>query len=146
MHRDASSEGGEPGLARRENEPTGDHTGSMVNTRDVEPGCPAGYHFRLMAQPASVPPPPPPVQTGDVVAGKYVVDREIGEGGMGVVVAAKHVELDRAVALKFMRAELRGQISTSRFMREARAAAKLQSEHVARVFDVGASRTARRSW
>ena len=75
-----------------------------------------------MAQPASVPPPPPsPVQPGEVVAGKYVVDREIAAGGMGLVFSAKHVELDQAVALKFMRAELRGHISTSRFTLEARA-------------------------
>ncbi len=91
-----------------------------------------------MAQPASVPPPPPPpVQPGEVVAGKYVVDREIAAGGMGLVFSAKHVELDQAVALKFMRAELRGHISTSRFTLEARATAKLRSAHVARVFDVG---------
>ena len=86
---------------------------------------------------ASVPPPPPPVRPGDVVAGKYVVDREIAAGGMGLVFSAKHVELDQAVALKFMRAELRGQISPSRFTLEARATAKLRSAHVARVFDVG---------
>ena len=86
---------------------------------------------------ASVPPPPPPVRPGDVVAGKYVVDREIAAGGMGLVFSARHVELDQAVALKFMRAELRGQISTSRFTLEARATAKLRSAHVARVFDVG---------
>jgi len=72
-----------------------------------------------------------------VVAGKYVVDREIAAGKMGLVFSAKHVELDQAVALKFMRAELRGHISTSRFTLEARATAKLRSAHVARVFDVG---------
>ncbi len=86
---------------------------------------------------ASVPPPPPPVKPGDVVAGKYRVDRAIAAGGMGLVFSAKHIELDQAVALKFMRAELRGQISTSRFTLEARATAKLRSAHVARVYDVG---------
>jgi eukaryotic-like serine/threonine-protein kinase len=86
---------------------------------------------------ASVPPPPPPVQPGDVVAGKYRVERAIAAGGMGLVFSAKHIELDQAVALKFMRAELRGQISTSRFTLEARATAKLRSAHIARVYDVG---------
>jgi serine/threonine-protein kinase len=65
------------------------------------------------------------------------VDRAIAAGGMGLVYSAKHVELDQDVALKFMRAELRGQISTSRFTSEARATAKLRSAHVARVYDVG---------
>jgi eukaryotic-like serine/threonine-protein kinase len=89
-----------------------------------------------MGLPASVPP-PPPVKPGDVVAGKYLVDREIASGGMGVLYAAKHMQLDQEVALKFMRTELRGQISTSRFTAEARATAKLRSAHIARVFDVG---------
>jgi serine/threonine protein kinase len=71
------------------------------------------------------------------VAGKYLVERAIAAGGMGLVFSAKHIELDQAVALKFMRAELRGQISASRFQLEARATAKLRSSHVARVYDVG---------
>ncbi|MEI7892865.1 MAG: serine/threonine-protein kinase [Myxococcales bacterium] len=78
------------------------------------------------------------VRTGEVVAGKYRIDRVIGSGGMGVVVQATHLQLDERVALKFLRPEamLRPDIAL-RFDREARAAAKLKSEHVARVFDVG---------
>ena len=57
---------------------------------------------------------------------------------MGVVVAALHLELDKLVALKFMREELSAnEKATERFVREARAAARLNNEHVARVFDVG---------
>jgi eukaryotic-like serine/threonine-protein kinase len=44
------------------------------------------------------------VQEGDVLAGKYRVERILGEGGMGFVVAATHIALDERVALKFMRA------------------------------------------
>jgi serine/threonine-protein kinase len=79
-----------------------------------------------------------PVQPGDVVAGKYRVERILGAGGMGVVVAATHVELAQPVALKFILPEaLSGKQTIERFMREARSAARLKSEHVARVLDVG---------
>jgi eukaryotic-like serine/threonine-protein kinase len=78
------------------------------------------------------------VQEGEVVAGKYRVDRVLGEGGMGIVVAATHLELDQQVALKFLLPSVatRPEI-VQRFTREARAAAKIRSEHVARVLDVG---------
>src|SRR5260221_12433916 len=74
----------------------------------------------------------------DVIAGKYRVERILGRGGMGVVVAAWHLELDQRVALKFLMPELveRGE-SAERFRREARAAARIKSEHVVRVLDVG---------
>jgi hypothetical protein len=80
-----------------------------------------------------------PVQPGDVLAGKYTVERVLGAGGMGVVVAARHVHLDEHVAIKLMLPEIaaRGGELVSRFMREGRAAVKIRSEHVARVTDVG---------
>jgi serine/threonine-protein kinase len=57
---------------------------------------------------------------------------------MGVVVAAVHVQLDEPVALKFMLPHALGSAeAVGRFLREARAAVKLKSEHVARVSDVG---------
>ncbi len=78
------------------------------------------------------------VRDGQVLAGKYRVERVLGQGGMGMVVAAHHLVLDEKVALKFL---LPGASSTpelvARFTREARAAAKIKSEHVARVTDVG---------
>jgi serine/threonine protein kinase len=75
---------------------------------------------------------------GRVVAGKYRVERVIGEGGMGVVVAATHVELDQLVAVKFLLPEaMRHPEVVERFLREARVAARVKSEHVARVTDVG---------
>ena len=79
-----------------------------------------------------------PVVQGEVLAGKYRVERVIGAGGMGVVVEATHIDLDLRVALKFLLAEAsRSGEALARFLREGRAAAKLQSEHVARVLDVG---------
>jgi serine/threonine-protein kinase len=77
-------------------------------------------------------------EVGSVIAGKYRIDRTLAEGGMGVVVAATHIHLNQIVALKFLR---RGVSSESdilaRFTREARVAAQLRSEHVARVLDAG---------
>lgn len=80
-----------------------------------------------------------PVRVGQVLAGKYRVERVIAVGGMGVVVEALHLDLDTRVALKFLRAEASDATGDNleRFLREGRAAAKLKSEHVARVMDVG---------
>ncbi len=79
------------------------------------------------------------VGPGDLVAGKYRVERALGEGGMGYVVAATHLQLDERVALKFLRPEATKNAElVARFAQEARAAAKIKSEHVARVSDVGA--------
>ena len=81
---------------------------------------------------------PVSVKVGDVIAGKYRVDRVLGVGGMGVVVAASHIQLDQRCALKFMLPQAFAQPEAcARFLREARAVAKLRSEHVARVHDTG---------
>jgi serine/threonine protein kinase len=77
------------------------------------------------------------VKPGDVLAGKYRVERVLGVGGMGVVVAAHHIQLDEKVALKFLHPEALDAESRARFAREARAAVKIKNEHVARVTDVG---------
>jgi serine/threonine-protein kinase len=75
---------------------------------------------------------------GAVIAGKYEVERILGMGGMGIVVAARHRHLGQRVAIKFMRREaVVDENAVGRFLREARASASLSSEHVARVLDVG---------
>ncbi len=79
------------------------------------------------------------VREGDVVAGKYRIDRVLGAGAMGVVVAAHHAQLDTRVAIKLLwPSKLGDSEAHRRFAREARATAKIGSEHVARVLDVGA--------
>jgi serine/threonine protein kinase len=79
-----------------------------------------------------------PISEGRVLAGKYRVEKVLGSGGMGVVVAAWHLELERRVAVKFLTPTAMERADTAeRFRREARAAAKIRSEHVARVIDVG---------
>ena len=77
-------------------------------------------------------------RVGDLVAGKYEVERIIGEGGMGVVVAARHRELGELVAIKLLRPHAaRDGEAVARLMREARATISIKSEHVVRIIDVG---------
>ncbi len=78
----------------------------------------------------------PPV--GSMLLDKYRVERVLGEGGMGVVVAARHVELDDLVAIKLLADDAaHSHEMFQRFVREAKTTAKLRSEHVVRVSDVG---------
>src|SRR5438105_3199347 len=75
---------------------------------------------------------------GDLLAGKYRVDRVLGQGGMGIVVAAQHLTLRQTVAVKPLLPEaMERRDSIERFLREGRAAVSIQSEHIARVLDVG---------
>jgi serine/threonine-protein kinase len=76
-----------------------------------------------------------PVAFGDVIGGKYRVEREIGQGGVGRVVQARHLELQLTVAIKILLHDEAEQVA--RFMREARASVRLRGEHVAKVTDVG---------
>ena len=63
-----------------------------------------------------------PVSPGDLLAKKYRVTRVLGAGGMGVVVAADDLDLDRTVAVKFLSpAGAANPSVVARFMREARA-------------------------
>lgn len=74
---------------------------------------------------------------GVVVAGKYKIVRHLGRGGMGVVFAARHLQLGHLVAIKVLHGDALDSTDVARFMREGRAAAKLESEHVVRIHDLG---------
>ncbi len=77
-------------------------------------------------------------RAGELIAGKYLVERQLGAGGMGVVLSARHVDLGEQFAIKVVSpAFAKHPEAVGRFMREARAAARIKSEHVARVHDVG---------
>lgn len=90
----------------------------------------------IMDGPSSAPTPFVP-RPGEVVAGKYRIEETIGFGGMGVVVRAIHEHLGHPVALKVVAAHAsEAPDATQRLLREARAAASLQSEHVVRILDV----------
>jgi serine/threonine protein kinase len=78
------------------------------------------------------------VQPGTLLMGKYRVERELGSGGMGVVLEATHVALGQTVAVKLLNAQhAQSSEVVARFLREAQIAATLPSEHIARVSDVG---------
>jgi hypothetical protein len=78
------------------------------------------------------------IERGTVLLGKYRVDSVIGQGGMGQVVKAWHLGLDEEVAIKMLRDDVAMADETiARFIREAQATAKLKSEHIARIIDVG---------
>ncbi len=75
---------------------------------------------------------------GSVLLGKYRVESTLGFGGMGLVIKAKNLALDEHVAIKLMREDVEvDDEHVMRFVREAKNAVKLKSEHVARIRDVG---------
>ena len=79
-----------------------------------------------------------PVPAGELVGGRYVIERIFAEGGMGVVCLGRHAQLEQPVAIKFLRHALAGKSSiVDRFLNEGRALAALRSEHVVKVMDVG---------
>ena len=83
---------------------------------------------------------PLPDLTGTVVAGKYRVERLLGQGGMGSVWAGRHVTLGQLVAIKFVHPKLAGSAEARRrFETEAKAAARIKSRHAVAVHDHGVS-------
>jgi serine/threonine-protein kinase len=111
---------------------TVDEAGALTQSKPRE-SFPASGLQPLSQEPVRI-----PFASGDVILGKYEVTGLLGTGGMGYVISARHTELGEMVALKFLRPEaLAHPELVERFAREARAAAKIRSEHVANVFDVG---------
>jgi serine/threonine protein kinase/ABC-type branched-subunit amino acid transport system substrate-binding protein len=77
---------------------------------------------------------------GVVLARKYRIDRVLGRGGMAVVFAATHLQLREPVAIKVLQRQILARPGAfERFLREARVAMRLRSEHVARVHDIGSA-------
>lgn len=75
---------------------------------------------------------------GDTLAGKYLIEKRLAEGGMGVVLRATHIDLDCPVAIKVIRAEhVANDDVVARLLAEARIAACLRSKHINHVLDVG---------
>jgi eukaryotic-like serine/threonine-protein kinase len=82
--------------------------------------------------------PPGVPQVGEILDGKYRIEAAIGAGGMGVVVAARHVSTGHRFAIKFLVHEAaKDPEAAERLMREARAVASLRTDHAVRVYDVG---------
>ena len=76
------------------------------------------------------------VREGEVFAGKYRVEHILGEGGHGIVFAARNIELGERVAVKLLKGVADDPVTAERFMREARAVQKIRGEGVARVHAV----------
>lgn len=78
------------------------------------------------------------IRPGDIIGGKYRVEKVIGQGGMGTVVRARHTLLEQDVAIKVLANELAADPQyAARFLREAQTAVSIKGEHVVRVLDVG---------
>jgi serine/threonine-protein kinase len=82
----------------------------------------------------------PIIEIGHIIGEKYRVEAVIGSGGMGVVVSARHIAMNSRVAIKILKLDDDDdrEDAIARFLREARAAARIDSEHVVRVMDVAA--------
>jgi serine/threonine-protein kinase len=78
----------------------------------------------------------PRVGEGDVLRGKYRVERVLGSGGMGTVVLAVNVKLGQRVAVKVLHGATGDPYAVERFVREARSAARIENDHVVRILDV----------
>lgn len=84
-------------------------------------------------------------QPGTILFDKYRVEGVLGYGGMGVVIAATHIQLEERVAIKFLAPSTDDDLAAThdpetveRFVREGRSAIKIRSEHCVRILDVGA--------
>jgi serine/threonine protein kinase len=93
----------------------------------------AGEADRTMPTPAPVPAPPATPRFA-----RYAIERALGEGGMGTVYLARQIDLDRAVVLKVVKPDLAQDPElVARLQVEARAAARVSSDHIVKVFDTG---------
>lgn len=93
----------------------------------------ANYRYRHVRNTSRM-----PVCTGEIVGDKYRIEHVLGEGGMGIVVAARHLELGELYAIKVMKREALhvDAYAELRFIAEARTAARLKGQHIARVHDI----------
>jgi serine/threonine-protein kinase len=92
-----------------------------------------------MSDTVELPPPPAArLKPGDIIAGRYRLERELGRGAMGTVWAALHTTLGQRVAIKLIADDkARSPEARQRFSVEAKAAARLRSRHVVQVYDDG---------
>ncbi len=120
----------------RKSTPVGDEDGLPVAASETMSG--RQHYPAEVWDPDEEPESELPVPEGELLGGKYTVERMFAGGGMGIVCHGRHVQLDQPVAIKFLRRTLSGRPSiVQRFLNEARALAALRSEHVVRVMDVG---------
>lgn len=133
---------------------TGQDTHGIENFKEPAGGT-SVLDIKETVKPPAVPPPPPvrndpPTKDrpylpadyliskpGDLVDGKYRVVREIGRGGMAIVFEAHDISLDRRVALKRMRDEVRiSKREKMRFVDEARTTAKMRHQNIVNIYTI----------
>jgi len=100
----------------------------------------------LVDAPPPPPPRPPPIVTptdtailNEALTGRYVVERELGRGGMATVFLARDLRHERLVALKVLSPELGAILGVERFLSEIRVTANLQHPNLLPLFDSGAA-------
>ncbi|MCP4674925.1 MAG: serine/threonine protein kinase [Deltaproteobacteria bacterium] len=100
-------------------------------------GTRLGGTGEMPPQRTTIPPAEDPL-VDSVIQGRYRVIKQIGEGGMGVVYVAEHVEIEKKVALKILRDDFSKRPEVvERFRQEARAASKIGHAHIVDVTDFG---------
>ena len=95
------------------------------------------YEWLTGAQQASAAPAIQPAEAVPSRVGRYAIERKLGEGGMGVVYAARDDRLERTVALKTMSSPAGDDTARQRFWREARAAASVNHPNVCQIYEIG---------
>jgi serine/threonine-protein kinase len=94
----------------------------------------AEQHLRLVEKPAE----PADPLIGQTIDGRYQIEKKLGEGGMGVVYKAKHVMLQKDLAVKVLRADVsKDQEIIARFRQEAQSASGIGSQHIIDISDFG---------
>lgn len=121
----------------RPGEPTQYHSTGLNSSSGRGPGADGTVDFQSTLPDLSfLSPPMEPGELGRL--GQYRIIRLLGAGGMGMVFEAEDTHLLRPVALKVMRPELAASFTArTRFLKEARAAAALSSDHIVTVYQVG---------
>src|SRR5689334_14954092 len=79
-------------------------------------------------------------ELNDSLIGRYLVEKEIGQGGMATVYLARDVRHDRKVAIKVIHPELAAVLGPERFVTEMKVTANLQHPHILPLFDSGTAR------
>src|ERR1700733_152149 len=113
-------------------------SGDLPSGTPVSTGGEYDEFVRAVAHaPARRPPPDVPLGSRWGAGDRYVLERRLGRGGMGIVYVASDTLLSRLVALKVLDADIANEIGAHALLREARMAAKIEHERVARVYDIG---------